>query len=125
MRRWIAVSLLALSTSVVAPSSSLSFAQQDESVSQRKTLTKVPPAYPDLARKMNIQGVVKLKAVIAPDGTVKSTETVGGNPLLVQAAVEAVRKWRYEAGSQQTKELIELRFDTPRALRQSEANSSK
>jgi TonB family protein len=54
---------------------------------------------------------VKLLVVVAPSGKVMSTEVVGGNPVLVQAAVDAVRKWKYEAGPQQTYAEVELRFD--------------
>lgn len=79
---------------------------------RRKVLTRVAPAYPELARKTNIHGAVKLLAVVASDGKVKSTEVVGGNPVLAPAAVDAVRRWKYEAGPQPTKEVIELKFDT-------------
>ena len=68
------------------------------------------PTYPELARRTNLRGVVKLVVVVAPDGKVTSTEVVGGNPVLVQAAVDAVRKWRYEVAAQQTHRVVELRF---------------
>ena len=73
-------------------------------------VSRVMPVYPELARRTNISGTVKLDAVIAPDGKVKATDVIGGNPILVQAAVDAVRKWRFEAAAQQTKERIELKF---------------
>jgi TonB family protein len=88
----------------------LSFAQQAEPATARKILTRVVPAYPELARRTNVTGTVRLDATIAPDGEVKSTEVVGGNPILIQAAIEAVRKWRFEPASQQTKERIDLKF---------------
>ncbi len=112
MRRWIVVSLLGFSMSTVILSDPLSVAQQDQPEADRKVLSKVAPVYPDLARRTNVHGVVKLVVVVAPDGKVASTEVVGGNPVLVQAAVEAVRKWRYEAAPQQTHRVVELRFDT-------------
>ena len=107
MRHWMAISLLVW----CAAAASLS-AQQNEPQTQRKVLTRIAPAYPELARKTNIHGAVKLLAVVASDGKVKSAEVVGGNPVLAQAAVDAVRKWKYEAGPQPTKEVIELKFDT-------------
>jgi membrane protein involved in colicin uptake len=55
---------------------------------------------------------VKLRATIAPNGSVKSIESVGGNPLLIKAAHEAVKKWRYAPAADETRESIELRFDT-------------
>ncbi len=77
----------------------------------RKAKVKVDPAYPELARRMRIAGVVKIEVVIAPAGTVKSTRVVGGNPVLVEAALDAVRKWKYESGPEETRQLIEFRFN--------------
>jgi len=111
MRRWILLAFLIFSTAVIVVTTSSSLAQQGEPEAERKILFRVVPKYPDLARKMNVRGVVKLTVVIEPDGRVKSTSVIGGNPVLVQAAVEAVRLWRYETASQQTQKLVELRFD--------------
>jgi len=81
-------------------------------MAQRKVVVRVAPSYPELASKGNIHGTVKLIVLIASDGRVKTTEIVGGNPVLVKAAVDAVRKWKFEAGSQPTKEQIEVKFDS-------------
>jgi len=89
----------------------LSAGQQTEPDGTRKVLSRVLPAYPELARRTNVSGTVKLDALVASDGKVKATEVIGGNPILVQAAVDAVRKWRFEASAQQTKERIELKFN--------------
>jgi TonB family protein len=77
----------------------------------RKAKVKVSPKYPDLARKMKIAGVVKVQATVAPNGTVKDARVVGGHPVLANAVVEAVQKWRFEAGPQETTENLEFRFD--------------
>ena len=70
----------------------------------------VSPAYPDLARRLQMSGVVKLSATVAPDGSVKSTKPVGGHPVLVNAAQDAVRNWKFTPAPDETRELIELRF---------------
>jgi TonB family protein len=111
MRRWFLLPLIVCAMAAVVFSCPLSRAQQDEASVERKVVSKVAPIYPDLARRLNLRGVVKLIVVIAPDGRVKSTEVVGGNPVLTQAAVEAVRKWRYEPAPQQTHGIVDLRFD--------------
>jgi len=85
---------------------------QENPENTRKVLTRVSPAYPELARRMNIHGIVKVGVVISPNGNVKSANVIGGNPVLVNAAVEAVRKWKYEPASGDTTELVELRFDS-------------
>ena len=111
MKHWIAIALLFLSSASVVFSHPSLFAQQDESEVERKVLSRVAPTYPDLARKTNIHGAVKLGVVIGPDGRVESTKVIGGNPVLIQAALDAVRKWKYEAGPQRTSEVVELKFD--------------
>jgi TonB family protein len=76
----------------------------------RKVLTKVLPNYPELARRMHLQGSVKLEAVVRPDGVVKSTRVIGGNPVLIQAAADALIKWRFEAVQDETTEIVQLTF---------------
>jgi len=84
-----------------------------ETNSARKVLTRVFPDCPALARKMHIQGVVKLEAVVRPNGSVKSTRVIGGNPVLVEAASNAVVKWKFEASSNETTELVQVTFVAP------------
>jgi len=76
----------------------------------RKVAHRVMPSYPELAKQMRITGTVRLVAVVAPNGTVKMTEPVGGSPVLLKAAEDAVLKWKYVAGPEESKELIELHF---------------
>lgn len=76
----------------------------------RKPKTKVAPEYPALARQLNVTGKVKLEVTIAADGHVVSARTIGGSPLLVGAATDAVKKWRYEPGSKESTEIVEFNF---------------
>jgi TonB family protein len=77
----------------------------------RKVIERVVPAYPALAGRLNLRGIVRVKVSVLPNGTVKSAKALGGNPVLVQAAVEAVRKWKFAVASEESTELLELRFD--------------
>jgi protein TonB len=61
-----------------------------------KLISQPRPVYPPEAKAARIQGVVRLQAVIAADGTVKNLEVMSGHPLLVPAALEAVKGWVYE-----------------------------
>ena len=98
---------------LLAVAANSAFAQDSETSPQGRTVvSKVTPVYPDLAKRTHISGVVKLRATIAPNGSVKSIESIGGNPLLIKAAQDAVTKWRYAPAADETRELIELRFDT-------------
>ena len=112
MRRWCLLSLCVCLAVAVMFSGLCSWAQQNQPDVERKVISKVTPLYPDLARRLNLRGVVKLLVLIEPDGRVKSTEVMGGNPVLTQAAVDAVRKWRYEAAPEQTRGVVEIRFDS-------------
>jgi TonB family protein len=76
----------------------------------RKVVARVAPAFPDLARKMHIQGAVRIEAVVRPNGQVKSTRVLGGNPVLVEAASDAVKKWKFEPSSNETTEVVQLTF---------------
>ena len=57
---------------------------------------RVQPIYPDIPRRTGIQGEVVLSALIAKDGSIENLQVLSGNPLLVPAAIEAVRQWRYK-----------------------------
>jgi TonB family protein len=86
---------------------------QETQASGRKIVSRVMPSYPELATKMNMQGVVKLQVTVAPNGTPKSIEVVGGNPVFVKSAENAVDKFRWAPAAEESKELIEIRFRRP------------
>jgi protein TonB len=71
--------------------------RQGGQVQAAKLLNKVQPMYPPLARQTRISGTVRLHAIIAKNGTVEQLEVISGHPLLVQAALDAVRQWKYQA----------------------------
>jgi periplasmic protein TonB len=54
------------------------------------------PVYPQLAKAARVQGTIKLQAIIAVDGTIKNLKVISGPPLLVNSAMEAVRRWQYK-----------------------------
>lgn len=65
-------------------------------VQAARLVHEVQPAYPPIARQAHIAGTVALSATIAPDGSVKNLKVLSGNPLLVDAAVKAVKQWTYK-----------------------------
>lgn len=83
---------------------------QQASTDGRKLVRKVEPRYPEIARRMNLGGTVKVIATVAADGNVKKVEPVGGSPILVEAAESAVSQWKFAPGSE-SKETVELRFN--------------
>ncbi len=77
----------------------------------RHTKSKIQPAYPELARKMNLTGIVKVQVVVSPNGTVKDAKALGGHPVLVNAALDAVRKWRFEPAPVESSGLVDIKFE--------------
>jgi TonB family protein len=77
---------------------------------KRKVKSKTSPLYPELAKRMNVAGKVKIEVVITPDGHVKSTRVVGGHPLLVQACQDAVKEWKFVPAAEETTQIVEFDF---------------
>jgi len=84
---------------------------QVSSDSTRRVVRKVVPNYPELAKKMNLGGTVRILATVAPDGTVRSVEARGGSPLLIKAAEDSLYKWKFASAAVETKESVELHFN--------------
>ena len=100
-------SILALSSNVVhAQNTTVS------SSSERKIASRVAPVYPELAKKMRIHGAVRMEVIVRPNGSVKSSRVLGGNPVVVEAAQEAVGKWRFEPTQSETTEIVQLAFES-------------
>jgi protein TonB len=59
-------------------------------------IRKVDPVYPQIAKTAHISGTVVLHAIIAKDGTIQELQFVSGPPLLMRAAMDAVKQWRYK-----------------------------
>lgn len=103
IRNWIALSILAiLSFMLLAPA--------QVSAADRALKSKVTPVYPELAKKMSVSGTVKVEVTIAPNGSVKNVKVIGGHPLLVDAAVDAVKRFKYEAAPDETTQVVEFKF---------------
>ena len=83
---------------------------QDQTANARKVVNKVVPAYPPLARSMNLSGAVKLEVLVQTTGDVKTIQVKGGNPLLVQSAQVAIHGWKWEKADRETTELVEFHF---------------
>ncbi len=65
-------------------------------VQSAKMIRQVQPIYPQIAKTAHVQGTVLLHAIISKDGSVQELQYVSGPPLLMKAAMDAVREWRYQ-----------------------------
>ena len=65
-------------------------------VQEPKLVKLVPPVYPPLAQKARVSGTVVLEATLTVDGTVEEIRVISGHPLLINAAIDCVKQWKYE-----------------------------
>ena len=110
-RRLVAAVLVALALGVtVSPTRVGAQSSQNEEF-LRRAKAKVQPAYPELAKKMNIAGTVKIEIVVAPNGSVKEAHVVGGHPVLANAALDAAKKWRFDPAPAESTGIIDFKFE--------------
>lgn len=103
------VMAIALSVAGIGSPKPLVQAQQAPAPS-RSIKRKVMPDYPELAKRMNLTGKVKLRVVIAADGHVMLTRAVGGHPVLVQAAEDALKDWKFVPAATESSQYVEMEF---------------
>ncbi len=100
---------IALSALIAAPMSSPLRAA--DATSDRAVITRVEPEYPELARRAHITGIVKIEAVVSPNGTVRSMKVLGGNPTLCRAAQDALARWKYAPGPNESTVVVVFTFN--------------
>jgi TonB family protein len=81
-----------------------------QSEEKRAVKHLVTPTLPELARKLNLTGTVRIEVTIAPDGSVKRSRVVGGHPVLAVEAEHAAQKSTFEPGPRETTETIDFKF---------------
>lgn len=79
--------------------------------SGRKILKKVPVAYPSILKSKGIGGVVRLKVFVKPDGSVRDSEVLGGNPILAESAQKSVMQWKFSPANSETTLELSVTFD--------------
>jgi protein TonB len=79
--------------------------------SDRRLITRVEPEYPDALKKLYIGGVVRVEVEVAPNGTVKNVKLLGGNPILGQSTMKAVKSWKYTPAAADETLTVRLEFD--------------
>lgn len=76
----------------------------------RRLVMRVEPDYPDTLKHLDIRGTVRLRISISAQGNVEHVELLGGNPILGESAIAAVKKWTYAQGRSQTQAVITITF---------------
>ena len=77
----------------------------------RKIVYKVEPGYPVDLKRAHIGGMVRMDVVVSPRGSVENVSVLGGNPILVDTAVRAVKRWKYAAADYETIVRVNVSFD--------------
>ena len=106
-KRWIAVGTLQISVLGLI----LAFTLPASAANPRAVKSRVPPVYPEIAKRMKITGAVVLEAVVDAQGKVKDVKEISGNHMLAIAAEEAVRQWKFAPGDGDTSENVEVTFN--------------
>jgi TonB family protein len=94
---------------LVAASAGMSVAQ--EVSSSRKLLKTVAAQYPSVLKRRGIGGTVKLRVLVNANGTVKDAQVLGGNPILADCAVKAVKQWVFVGSEKEESIEISVGFD--------------
>jgi TonB family protein len=106
----LALCLLVVLAAVTLGTVSLLSQEGDAPGSKRRVKIMGKPQYPDLARKLNLSGVVKIEVTVGADGKVKRTRIIGGHPVLAPEAEKAALQCEFEPGPKETSEVIEFKF---------------
>ena len=103
--------ILTLALALVLALSFTPLQAQKAEKANRKKIYSVDPVYPEMLKRSNIGGVVRLLVVISPKGTVDTVNQLGGNAALVEAATNAVKKWKYAPADSETTQEVSITFD--------------
>jgi len=105
--------ILVLSTLLTIGVGVIAQTQESSKQLERKIVRQTIPRYPEIARRMNLTGTVKVVAVVAPDGRVTAVQPMGGSPVLIQAAQDAISQWKFAPAGSESRQVVELHFNPP------------
>jgi TonB family protein len=104
----LALTLLSVSALAMAL---LAVPAHGQTAGDRTIITRVEPDYPDTLKRLYIGGTVRIEVVVTLDGTVESTQLIGGNPILGQTAMRAIKQWKYSRAKAKQTLIVKLEFD--------------
>jgi TonB family protein len=103
--------LLALVMAGVCLSAAKPVGSQAKNDLERKVVTRVEPEYPETLKRLYIGGVVRLQVIVSAAGNVENVQLIGGNPILGQSALKAIKQWKFAPNTGKTTFVIPLTFD--------------
>jgi TonB family protein len=87
---------------------------QPENNTPRRLITRIEPDYPETLKRLGIGGTVRLQVTISAKGNVQNVELLGGNPILGESAISAVKQWVYATSHSRTVAEVSIPFDSHR-----------
>ena len=81
---------------------------------ERKVVSRAEAEYPDALKRLYIGGVVRVEVVVTPNGSVKTMKLLGGNPILGQSTMKAIKQWRYAPAAAEETLTVKVEFDPHR-----------
>jgi len=88
--------------------------QAPANAGERKVVSRVEPEYPETLKRLYIGGMVRVEVTVGANGAVQTTELLGGNPILGQSAMKAIKQWKYTSATAKEKLVVQLEFDPHR-----------
>ena len=76
----------------------------------RKSISKPTPRYPEVAKRLNLVGTVKVEILIGPDGKIKNANILGGHPIFANSTLDALKDWKYELSKTETTVILTFEF---------------
>jgi TonB family protein len=107
---WTKLTLLALALCLALGSVSATGAHAEEHAN-RKIIHSQKPEYSAVLKLLGIGGTVRLSVKVLANGTVADVQILGGNPVLAESAVKAVKTWQYAAASSSSNEILKIEFN--------------
>lgn len=108
------ITIAALLSAILFTAPRLISQTTEEVESDRKVVSRVEPDYPETLKRLYIGGIVRVETTVAPNGTVENAELLGGNPVLGQSAMKAIKQWKYAPTNAKEKLIVKLTFDPHR-----------
>jgi TonB family protein len=87
---------------------------QEQTTRERKLITRVEPEYPDTLKRLYIGGAVRVEVQVEHNGAVKTTKLLGGNPILGQSTMKAIKQWKYAPTAADETLVVKFEFDPHR-----------
>jgi protein TonB len=76
----------------------------------RKSISKPSPRYPEVAKRLNLVGTVKVEILIGSDGKIKNANVLGGHPIFANSTLDALKEWKYEPSKTETTVILTFEF---------------